>query len=482
MRAAISRAEPPAAPAPVRVVVVTLDKHLAGVFARATEALARDIPGLELSLHAATDWADDRAALARCQADIAQGDIILASMLFMEDHVRAVLPALEARREHCDAMLGVLSAGEVVRLTKIGSLKMDGSDKGPIAMLKRLRGAKGGKGGSASSGAGQMAMLRRLPKLLRWIPGPAQDLRAYFLTMQYWLSGSGENVADMVRLLVGRYAAGPRAALRGKVEAAQPRVYPEVGLYHPRAAGRIAEDVATLPPASAAAGTVGLLVLRSYVLAEDTGHYDGVIAAMEAQGLRVVPAFASGLDSRPAIERFFLHDGRPMVDALVSLTGFSLVGGPAYNDAGAAEAVLAQLDTPYVVGQPLEFQSIEAWGASAAGLSPVETTMMVAIPELDGATAPTVFGGRAEGADPCTGCGRRCRFTPAGAAPRMTACPERADVLAGWRGIVEQQLRDGDQRVAAPPEGGDDLRQRRDRLGPCPAGVVHQHDRPGLGA
>jgi hypothetical protein len=34
------------------------------------------------------------------------------------------------------------------------------------------------------------------------------------------------------------------------------------------------------------------------------------------------------------------------VDAVVSLTGFSLVGGPAYNDARAAEEVLAGLDVP----------------------------------------------------------------------------------------------------------------------------------------
>ena len=328
--AATSRAEAILASPPVRVVVVTLDKHLSGVFARAAEALGRDIPGLTLSLHAATDWADDRASLARCTADIGRADVIIASMLFMEDHVRAVLPALEARRGDCDAIVGVMSAGEVVRLTRLGSLKMDGSDRGPLAMLKRLRG--GGKS-KKSSGAGQMAMLRRLPKLLRFIPGPAQDLRAYFLTMQYWLSGSQDNVSDMVRFLVGRYADGPRRALRGKVEAAAPREYPEVGLYHPRAKDRIAESFDALPAGKGEAGTVGVLVLRSYVLAEDAGHYDGVIAAMEAQGLRVIPAFASGLDGRPAIERYFhgVTAGRA-VDAVVSLVGFSLVGGPAYND------------------------------------------------------------------------------------------------------------------------------------------------------
>ena len=69
--------------APVRVVIVTLDKHLSGVVERVAGDLARDIPGLTVALHAATDWAEDRAALARCQADIARGDIIVSTMLFM---------------------------------------------------------------------------------------------------------------------------------------------------------------------------------------------------------------------------------------------------------------------------------------------------------------------------------------------------------------------------------------------------------------
>jgi magnesium chelatase subunit H len=428
MRAATSPASAAPVSAPMRVVVVTLDRHLNGVIKRAAAELARQIPGLSLTLHAATDWADDRAALSRCVEDIGQGDIIVSTMLFMEDHVRAVLPALEARREACDAMIGVMSAGEIIRLTKLGPLRMDGSEKGPLAMLKRLRGSKK----KASSGAGQMAMLRRLPKLLRFIPGPAQDLRAYFLTMQYWLSGSQDNISALVRFLVGRYADGPRRVLRGKIEAPAPKEYPEIGLYHPGAKGRIVAELSALPaPAEQPVGTVGVLVLRSYVLAEDAGHYDGVIAAIEAKGLRAIPAFASGLDARPAIERFFMKDGRTTVDAVVSLVGFSLVGGPAYNDAKAAEDMLARLNVPYISAQPLEFQTLEAWGASSAGLSPVESTIMVAIPELDGATAPMVFGGRSDSsAGACQGCGRRCNFPVALDAPRMQACPERAEALA----------------------------------------------------
>ena len=60
-----------------------------------------------------------------------------------------------------------------------------------------------------------MKMLRRLPQILRFVPGTAQDVRAYFLALQYWLAGSEENIANLVRLLVDRYADGPRRVLRG---------------------------------------------------------------------------------------------------------------------------------------------------------------------------------------------------------------------------------------------------------------------------
>ena len=426
---------------PIRVVIVTLDHHIAGAIDRAREALEGELPGLDLRLHAAASFSDPKAAEA-CRQDIAAGDIVFANMLFIEEHIKAVLPALEARRDHCDAMVCAMSAGEVMRQTRMGDFKMDGSTKGPLALLKKLRG-KSGTGASKDGGAGQMAMLKTLPRLLRFIPGKAQELRTYFLTLAYWLSGSSENLADLIRLLVNRYASGERTSLRGTLTAKPPREYPETGIYHPRLPARMTESVDELPLPDAArargeiVGTVGLLILRSYVLSGDAGHYDSVIARFEAQGLRVIPAFASGLDARPAIEKFFFEgqgaDRKVVVDAVVSLTGFSLVGGPAFNDAKAAEEILAQLDVPYVAAQPLEFQSIEQWNASPNGLTPFETTIMIAIPELDGATGPLVFGGR-------TGAGAD------GKAAQMAGIEERVAVLASR---VERLVR---LRRAAPSE------------------------------
>lgn len=385
-----------AASAPMRVTIVTLDNHLTGAVGRVRVQLAQEAPGLELTVHAASNWGSNPASLKACCNDIEKADIVIATMLFMEDHIQAVMPALQARRDNCDAMVCFMSAGEVIKLTRLGRFSMGGSQGTIVNLLKKLRGAKTNSATEkASAGAKQLAMLKRIPKILRFIPGSAQDLRAYFLAMQYWLAGSEENIGNLVRFLVSKFADGPRKGLRQTIRYDEPKAYPEVGVYHPRLSARMSEAADRLPsPPSACKGTVGLLLMRSYVLSGDTAHYDGVIAAFESRGLKVIPAFATGLDQRPAIERFFTRNGQPAIDALVSLSGFSLVGGPAYNDAKGAEEILARLDVPYVAAQPVEFQTLEEWEDSERGLHPIETTMMIAIPELDGAGGGVVFGGR----------------------------------------------------------------------------------------
>jgi len=428
---------------PIRVVLITLDNHLAATVARARTALRREVPNLDLALHVATDWDKDADALARCRDDIARGDIVIATMLFMENHIEPVLDALTARRDSCDAMVACMSAGEVVRLTRMGRFRMGDGEAGAIGLLKRLRGSR--KKGT-SDGASQMALLRRLPRVLRFIPGTAQDLRAYFLTMQYWLACSDRNLANLVRTLISRYAAGPRAALRDAVSPAPPVEYPDTGLYHPAIKGRTGERLDRIPTPRDCKGTVGVILMRAYVLAGDTGHYDAVIAALEARGLKAIPIFACGLDIRPAVERFFVSDGKPHVDAVVSLTGFSLVGGPAYNNAGAAEEMLAALDVPCLSAQALEFQTLDEWRASDQGLMPVESTMMVAIPELDGATGPIVFGGRSARGQ------KDCAMT--GESGRVDALADRVSKL-----IALRKTPAADRRIALtvfnfPPNSG----------------------------
>jgi magnesium chelatase subunit H len=406
-----------------RFVIVTLDAHAAGPAARIAPRLARDFPGIEVSVHASAEWAENPAALARARAAVDSADFIVANLLFIEEHLTAILPNLIAARDRVDAFVGVIADPQIVKLTRMGDLDMSQPASGAMALLKKLRGTKAPSGGS---GEKQMSMLRRLPKILRFLPGKAQDLRAWFLSMQYWLGGSDDNIEAMIRYLVSRYSGNRDWA---KVKAAAPVEYPEVGLYHPDLAERITTDITRLPRPAGAEVTVGLLLMRSYILSDDRAHYDAVIRAFEAKGIAVVPAFSGGLDGRPAISAFFRKDGRTVVDTMVSLTGFSLVGGPAYNDSTAAVEVLEALDVPYIAAHPLEFQTLGQWADSPQGLGPIETTMLIALPEIDGAAMPTMFAGR-HGAEGCAGCSHMCQRSGEADARAMAPCHERITSLA----------------------------------------------------
>jgi len=323
--------------------------------------------------------------------------MVLITLVFLEDHISAILPDLKKARENCDLMLGLVSSKEIVNLTKMGGLDMSKPSSGVLKFLKKLRGNKN----KVTGGEKQMAILRQIPKVLKFIPGKAQDLRAYFLSMQYWLAGSEENIESLFCYLLSRYSSLQHS---GKMEIKSPIEYPETGLYHPNLPRKITEKISEVPRVKNSIGTVGLLLMRSYVLSGDTAHYDEVIRSLEAQGLNVFPAFAAGLDARPAINKFFMSNAKASIDVFLSLTGFSLVGGPAYNSSKEAEEALAQLDVPYIAAHAIEFQNLNQWDKSDGGLNPIETTILVSLPELDGATNPTIFGGRLGEEGGCSCC------------------------------------------------------------------------------
>src|SRR5581483_1547816 len=173
--------------------------------------------------------------------------------------------------------------------------------------------------------------------------------------------------------------------------------------------------------------TIGLLLMRPQIVSHSRKHYDALIRAIEAEGLSVIPAISTLMDNREACEKFFVKQGsgvgsrqtrvrrgkatdhgqrttdkrKDRVSQIVSLTGFSFVGGPAMNDSVAAADYLKELNVPYRSLVSLDAQTIESWRESFTGLNPVQTGMQVAIPEIDGATEPFVFGGiPARGVEP----------------------------------------------------------------------------------
>jgi magnesium chelatase subunit H len=111
---------------------------------------------------------------------------------------------------------------------------------------------------------------------------------------------------------------------------------------------------------------------------------------------------------------------------------------------------------------PVEFQTIEHWGGSERGLLPVEATMMVALPELDGSSGSLVYGGRSDGAgSKCTGCSRGCTFEASDAGQDMQPCSERSDMIAARvdKMVALRRSERAERRVAVvlfnfPPNAG----------------------------
>ena len=245
--------------APIRFVIVTLDAHLAGAAERTASALRAEGVNVELTMHVASDWMRDASTIEPCRRDIATADLIIVTQLFMDDQVSAIRDALAARADHCDAVMVALCAAELMKFTRMRGFSMGGSADNsawsPMSIMRRLL---GGKRTAGSSGERQMSALRRVPKMLKYVPGTAQDVRAYYIMLQYWLAGSSENLTSAVRYFVSRYAS-MKTVIR---DIAPPQEYPETGLYHPAIRGRVSTSLADLPSTPASNGRVGLLVIR----------------------------------------------------------------------------------------------------------------------------------------------------------------------------------------------------------------------------
>ena len=213
--------------------------------------------------------------------------------------------------------------------------------------------------------------------------------------------------------MVGQdYVEPIKANMEGKEKmvAEEPLLLPDKAIWHPVAPDVVFEtnqdyfkwyDNEFCPDAGIdpkTAPTIGILLQKSHINTKDDTHYVSLIAELESRGARVVSVYSGGLDySGPVKEYFYGPDGKPVVDTVINLTGFALVGGPASQDHKKAATVLKELNVPYLCAVPLVFQSFEEWQASELGLHPIQVALQVSLPEIDGAIEPIIYAGR-EGA------------------------------------------------------------------------------------
>ena len=159
---------------------------------------------------------------------------------------------------------------------------------------------------------------------------------------------------------------------------------------------------------------VAVLLYRKHVITEQP-YLAELIRGLEQSGVVPIPCFINGVEAHTIVrdkltsshEQFnrnnlgivdvdSLKPDACKVDAIVSTVGFPLVGGPAGSmEAGRqseiANKILKAKNVPYFVAAPLLIQDIASWWES--GVGGLQSTILYALPELDGAIDAVSLGG-----------------------------------------------------------------------------------------
>jgi len=350
-------------------------------------------------------------AYEQFQKDMLEANVFVGSLIFVQELAEKVVEVVNPLRDSLDAVLVFPSMPEVMRMNKVGSFTMKnlGQSKSVVADFMKKKKQEDG----SSFEEGMLKLLRTLPKVLKFLPSDkAADARTFMMSFQYWLGGSPQNLESLLTMIAQDYVEPVKEAMIGKekIAAVEPVLLPDKAIWHPVAPSIVFEsskeylewyekdfcvdagiDVKTAP-------TIGLILQKSHINTKDDTHYVSLISELESRGAKVVPIYSGGLDfSGPLAEYFYDSNGQPVVDTVVNLTGFALVGGPASQDHKKAAEVLKKLNRPYMCAVPLVFQSFEEWQNSELGLHPIQVALQVSLPEIDGAIEPIIFAGR-EGA------------------------------------------------------------------------------------
>jgi magnesium chelatase subunit H len=392
----------------IKVVYVVLESQYQSALSQAVRTINAQHPNVAIEISGyLIEELRDPENYNEFKREIETANIFIASLIFIEDLAQKVVAAVEPHRDKLDVSVVFPSMPEVMRLSKMGSFSLAqlGQSKSVIAQFMRKRKEKSGAGFQD----GMLKLLRTLPQVLKFLPmEKAQDARNFMLSFQYWLGGSSENLENFLLMLTEKYVLkGVETRNFASLEYQPPVVYPDMGIWHPLAPTMF-EDVKeylnwytarkdiSADLKDPLAPCVGLVLQRTHLVTGDDAHYVAMVQELESLGAKVVPVFASGLDFSKPVEAYFLESTTKtaLVDAVVSLTGFALVGGPARQDHPKAIETLKRLNRPYMVALPLVFQTTEEWQDSDLGLHPIQVALQIAIPELDGAIEPIILSGR----------------------------------------------------------------------------------------
>lgn len=373
---------------------------------------------------------------------IAQADVLFITLINIRE--LADWLAEQVASSPAKAIFAFESMPEVMALNRVGEYRISGGrsvlPKPMQAILRLIT-----RGRDEDTLYAYTRLTRVASKLLALMPAKLKDFRTWLSVNIYWNQPDAANITQMIRLIL-------RDCLERPLDVAPVAPIPTMGCFHPAAEAYFADPggylkwyrtylaennrrpttgdrratsderrgtdwsarsfIPSLRRSEVRRGAgkavnrsadldrplVALIAFRKHVVQHQRYHGE-LIAALEAEGLAVLPIFVSGIELHVAVREWIAHAGSHTggrsIDLLINSMGFSLVGGPAGSTSPGryreqALQLLGNLDVPYMITQPLQMQNEQQWREQ--GVAPMQAVIMYDLPEMDGSIAPVTLG------------------------------------------------------------------------------------------
>ncbi len=402
--------------------VVGIERFNAGVWGDVEKNLRASGVNVEIKRYhdAHVDQGDEALA-----ADIAQSDVVFLSLINMRS--QADWLAAQLATSPAKAVFAYESMPEVMQLTKVAEHRFkEKKAEAPKAVKLLMRLITRGRDEDALYAYTKLVKIAS--KTLPLIPKKLAGFRTWLGVNLYWNQPDAANITEMVKLIA-------RDCCEVAVDVAPVSIIPTMGCWDPKS-GQMFDDAAAYMKWATKTGRfkkgqalVAVLGMRKHVI-QRLGYLTKLIEGIEARGMAVLPVFVSGIEAHVAVREWLVHQP---IDGFISTMGFSIVGGPAsstkpghYHE--TASDLLAKLDVPYVVAQPLLMQEEHEW--AARGVISMQSVVMYDLPEMDGVSSSVALGAIKDG--------------------ELTAVPDRIaraiDQIEGWITLRRKPVRE--RRVA----------------------------------
>ena len=369
--------------------IVGIERFNAGIWEDVERRLAEE--GVQVCLQRFNDAHVDRqdAALAGALMD---ADVVFMSLINLRSQADWIAGKLAASR--ATAVFAYESMPEVMALTRVLEHRFRERKAEAPKLIKVLMKLVT-RGRDEDALYTYTKLVKVAARMLPLIPQKMAGFRAWLGVNLYWNQPDAANITQMIKLILRDVC--------GKAVAVAPvAVIPTMGCFEPLTGELFATPGDYLKWATRnrryrkGQPLVAILGMRKHVV-QRLRYLQELAVGIEARGFAVLPVFVSGIEAHVAV-REWLAD--LPIDAFVSTMGFSVVGGPAsstkpghYHETAAD--LLARLDVPYLVAQPLLMQDEAEWRAH--GVHSMQSVVMYDLPEMDGAASSVALGAIRDG-------------------------------------------------------------------------------------